>query len=302
MLFTPTADQPESIFSTLLQRGRAWRERQEDVAALAACGRSEAAHIARDLSLTTAELHALARKGADTAAQLYRRMADLGLDRDAIAYREARTLRDMQKICSLCASKGRCRHDFARGAAPSAWHDYCPNDDTLGALAASVAYGAKPRAAAAPGAALGDDGSRRLLASLLGLIVVGLAWLLLLAVPPAGPDARATLTAQTIPAATCLDASCLSGQQQSALRDLRAVQTRGFVASTAPQLASLARNAEVIHVIAVGEATACAQRGGNVFSGFMYQNGCNAGAQAAAAAGGYGECLPMAGGGVCLTR
>jgi hypothetical protein len=299
MLFTPTADH-QGIFAPLMRHWRAWQESRHNAIALDTCG-GEAARIARDLSLTTGELRSLARKGADAAELLYRRIADLGLERDAIAYREAHTLRDMQRACSLCASKGRCRRDFARGAAPSAWRDYCPNDDTLDALAARDTGRATPHAARAAAAAVAADDRRGRYATLLGMVVVGLVWLLLVA-PPPGLRTQAPLTTATVPTETCLDTSCLSPSQQAALRDLRAVQARGLVASPAPQRASLAQSAALVQAIAAGEAAACARRGGSVFRGFMYQNGCTAAATAAAQADGFGECLPMAGGGVCLIR
>lgn len=308
MLLTPTAGHHDGLISLLAQRWHAWKERHDSLAGLESCGHGEVARIAHDLSLSTGELRSLASKGPDSADLVYRRMADLGLDRDEIARSEARTIWDLQKNCSLCASKGRCRHDFARGAEASAWHAYCPNDDTLSALAAAGTHNARP---GAPRAAHVIDERRGTYASLLGLLLVTLAWLVLLAAPPVGvhsnlrrlaPIATSEATAMPAPSLSCLDTSCLSAQQQSALRDLRAVLAQGWIASSTDQIASLPRLAAVAQAVHTGESLACTRQGGTTHYGFMFQGGCRTGATEAAKLDGYNECRPMAGGGVCLLR
>src|SRR6266581_2171192 len=104
MPYTPTAHQDQNLLGALAQRWQAWRNRREALAALESCGTGEVARIAHDLSLTTGELSALAGRGTDSANLLYRRMAQLGLERKTIACREPKTLWDMQKTCSLCDS------------------------------------------------------------------------------------------------------------------------------------------------------------------------------------------------------
>lgn len=98
------------------------------------CGPDEVRRMARDLSLTTGELRALAGTSG-SADLLYRRMADLGLDQAELALAEPNVMRDMQKLCTLCASKARCQYDLLRCADPStSWRAYCPNDETLHGL------------------------------------------------------------------------------------------------------------------------------------------------------------------------
>jgi hypothetical protein len=308
MLYTPTADHHDGLISLLGQRWRAWKEQRDNLAGLESCGRGEVARIAHDLSLSPGELRSLANKGPDSADLVYRRMADLGLDRDAIARSEARTFWDLQKNCSLCESKGRCRHDFARGAETSAWHAYCPNDDTLSALATAGTHGIRPSATRAT--VVSDDG-RGTYASVLGLLLVTLAWLVLLAAPPLGvhsnlrrlaPIATSEAAAVPAPSLACLDSSCLSVQQQSALRDLRAVQAQGWIATSPDQLASLPQIATLAQGVHAGEALTCTRQGGSTFYGFMFERGCSKGGSEAAKLEGYNECRPMAGGGVCLLK
>src|SRR6202162_2675172 len=165
MLSTPTAGHDENLLSFIAQRWHAWKSSQDSLAGLEGCGRAEMARVAHDLSLTTGELRSLAGKGADAVDLLYRRMAAMGLKRDGVARAEPKVMLDMQKTCSLCESKKRCRHDFAHGAESSAWRAYCPNDDTLGALP-SQAIGPRARPAARS-AMIADDDQRGRAASFL---------------------------------------------------------------------------------------------------------------------------------------
>jgi hypothetical protein len=311
MLFTPTADHHHDGFvSHLVQRLHAWKERRDSLAALESCGRGEVARIAHDLSLSPGELRSLAAKGPDSADPLYRRMDDLGLDRESVEHGDPRAMWDMQKACSLCASKGRCRHDFARGADTSAWHPYCPNDDMLNAFVAGGAHRIR-RGSTSVRAATFDDDRRSLHGSLLGLLLFSLAWLVLLAMPHTPPHSslrrlapvvpRAAVTAPA-PTIACLDASCLSVQQQAAIRDLRTVQQQGWIASSADQVAALPRNATLVQDVQSGEALACRSAGGATYYGFLFQTGCSAGGTEAARLDGFNVCRPMAGGGVCLLK
>ncbi len=304
MLFTPTADDREGPIAHLIQRWREWKSSRDSLAGLDSCGRGEVARIAHDLSLTTNELRALARKGADSASLLYRRLADLGLDADALGRSDPKMLRDMQKDCSLCQSKGRCRHDLARGADPSAWHAYCPNDYALNALVAGGAQRVRPAAALA--AAVPGHSARH--ASLIGLLFIGLAWIVLLAGHHPGvrrhsaPVITPPAVADSSPAVTCLDASCLDTQQLAALQHLRAVQSQGWIASSPEQLARVHAASRIAQSVNAGEALACISQGGTTYYGLMFRGGCSKGGDAAARLEGYNECRSMAGGGACLLR
>ncbi len=312
MLFTPTADHhhDDGFISHLVQRWHAWKERRDSLAALESCGRGEVARIAHDLALSPGELRSLAAKGPDSADLLYRRMDELCLDRASIEHGEPRALWDMQKACSLCSHKGRCRHDFARGADPEAWHPYCPNDDMLNGLVAAGAHRVR-RGSTSVRAVAVDHDRRGLTGSLLGLLLVTLAWLVLLATPPANqhsslrrlaPLAPHEGVAASMPTIACLDGSCLTAEQHAAIRDLRDVQQQGFFATGTDQMASLPRNATLVQGVQSGEALVCRSAGGTTFYGFMFQNGCSTGGNEAAKLDGFKECRPMAGGGVCLLK
>jgi len=306
MLYTPTADHEDGFINQLVQRWHAWKERRDSLAGLERCGSGEVERMAQDLAVSPGELRALARTGAGAANLLYRRMDDLGLDRDLVARRDTGVLRDMQRACSLCTSKERCRHDLACGHEAAAWHPYCPNDDTLAALVAGGAHRIRRAGTGVSPAMAIDDHRRGAHRSWFGFGLIALAWLVLLAMPReidlGNLHQLAAPAAAIAPAVDCLDASCLTAQQQTALRDLRTVQQQGWIASSAEEIAAMPRIAALAQDIQSGEALACRHAGGATYYGFMYQSGCSAGGAAAARLDGFNECRPMAGGGACLLQ
>ena len=73
------------------------------------------------------------------ASLLFRRMTLLQIDRDEFARDEPLLLRELQGLCALCGSKGKCIRDLTRECETGDrqdWHEYCPNAATLNALGA----------------------------------------------------------------------------------------------------------------------------------------------------------------------
>jgi hypothetical protein len=112
-----------------------WRSRRAAIAELNRCG-TDVERLAADVGVSAAELSTLAGKWPGAAELLGRRMAQLKLDESGIRSKEPQVLRDLQRVCTMCASKGRCEHDLANNPADPVWQAYCPNALTLGALAA----------------------------------------------------------------------------------------------------------------------------------------------------------------------
>lgn len=123
-----------------------WREcaaRRSTLAALANCGPAETARIAHDIGVSgAAELRVLAGRWPNSADLLSRRMRQIQLDPERIVRAEPEVVRDLERVCTLCASKRRCGRDFARERSPSSWQAYCPNTMTLRALVAERPDGA----------------------------------------------------------------------------------------------------------------------------------------------------------------
>lgn len=92
----------------------------------------ELERMAHDVGLSVGDLRALAKRTAGSDGELLLRMADIGLDSKEVSAAEPAVFRDLQRVCSLCASKGQCDHDLLEGHTDIP--DYCPNRDTLRAL------------------------------------------------------------------------------------------------------------------------------------------------------------------------
>lgn len=111
-----------------------WRQRIGERRELEKFSADEVARYAQDVGVSSADLHALVGRGDDNTPLLEHRMACLHIDRAELARTDPATLRDMQRLCSLCRSRGRCARDLAdEDADPTwqEWRDYCPNSTTL---------------------------------------------------------------------------------------------------------------------------------------------------------------------------
>jgi|GEM_PF-250082 len=284
-----------------------WKSIRGSLAQLDRCGRDEIDRIAHDLSLTSGELRMLARNGANSARLLYRRMAELGLRPDKIAGAEPKVMRDLQKLCAMCDSKARCERDFARSAESSAWHAYCPNDDTLIALRAQAIKPAN-RVRAIPGSGVKHQrGPSHAAVWLWGMLLVWV-WLIFdidprfadFHIPSLASLATETAEAPPAPPITCLDADCLSAPQQAALQAVRSVQEQGWINSSVDQLQSLPQAALDARIVHNGEALLCGKAGGTTYYGLIFHQGCSLDGVKAARLNGYNTCRPMTGGGVCF--
>jgi uncharacterized protein YjiS (DUF1127 family) len=125
---------PENILSFAADWWRNWRSQRNALGELNGCGEDEAAHIARDVGVAPAELRILAAKWPDASDLLSRRIDDIGLKEQQIEATEPQALRDLQRVCTQCEDRARCKRDLDRRKTGGAWRDYCPNIATLDAL------------------------------------------------------------------------------------------------------------------------------------------------------------------------
>jgi hypothetical protein len=296
----------------LIGQWHEWKSNRDSFAALDRCGHDEVERIALDLSLTAAELRTLARKGVDSALLLYRRMADLDLNRAEVAHAQPKVMRDLQKLCSICDSKARCGRDFDRGADPSAWHAYCPNDDTLRALTSQAVKPSNRVRAVSRSAVNCRRGQAHATAWLWGLLLIGWVWLIFdtnsqiadLRFPVGSLPSSTTAAVDARPALAikCLDASCLSAQQRTALQTVRSVQKQGWINIGIDQLQALRQASLDAQDVHNGEALVCSRAGGATYYGLMFHQGCRQDGIEAAKQNGRNTCQPMTGGGVCLIK
>ncbi len=134
MLALPGGQKSWSPTKAISTWWRNWTRSGSALLELKCCGEDEVERMAKDIGVSASELRRLARLGPDSADLLLRRMAALDLDRNEVSRTEPRTFQDLQRVCTMCDSKRRCKRDLACDSADPAWQDYCPNAATLMAL------------------------------------------------------------------------------------------------------------------------------------------------------------------------
>ena len=110
---------------------QAWTQNIGCPSDLGTCAPNEVERMARDIGLPASELQRLARRGPHAADLLLRRMAALGLDPDEVGAVDRATFLDLQRVCTDCDCKGRCKRDLGHHPDFNEWEDYCPNVATL---------------------------------------------------------------------------------------------------------------------------------------------------------------------------
>ena len=120
-----------SFFSNLLQRAQNAASRWEEMIRMSP---QEIDCMARDLRVSTPELLSLAEESPGSAVLLDRRLAQSGLSKDVLAARHGDVLRDLERVCTLCAAKQRCASDLDCSDHVEQQPEYCPNELTLQAL------------------------------------------------------------------------------------------------------------------------------------------------------------------------
>jgi hypothetical protein len=112
-----------------IKRHHAHRDQSLD-----ACDSAEIARMAHDVGVSEYDLRQMARLNPDAANLVLERLKALHLFAEEIAANAPGTMRDLQRLCSNCASKKRCQRDLAHNASDLGWRQYCPNAGTLGLL------------------------------------------------------------------------------------------------------------------------------------------------------------------------
>jgi hypothetical protein len=128
------ADEGRTVLGRVGEWLKSWWERSIVLADLDSCSGPEIERMARDTGIGVGDLRVLAGKWPDSAHLVDRRMAAIGLDAAEVDAAEPATMRDLQRVCSLCDNKRVCEHDLDRSPANAAWREYCPNEGTLAAL------------------------------------------------------------------------------------------------------------------------------------------------------------------------
>jgi uncharacterized protein YjiS (DUF1127 family) len=138
MIGTLTGHEPPSaavgaLWARLARVLRNWRAHarlRRELDELAA--RGELAQALADAGLCEGQLQGMLRCDADRAELLEAMMRRVGVDPAAAARFPG--LRDIEWVCTTCRAGERCREWLAHGE-PGGQHAFCPNADTLDALA-----------------------------------------------------------------------------------------------------------------------------------------------------------------------
>jgi len=123
----------------LARRWARWKRRRRAMAEISCSIGGETERLAHDIGVSEADFCVLTRKPADASALLSQRLDQLQLGAADTRQVEPQVLQDLQRVCSLCARKRKCRRDLAARPWSRVWKDYCPNAFTLNALLAERA-------------------------------------------------------------------------------------------------------------------------------------------------------------------
>lgn len=124
-----------------------------------ALGEHERVHILSEAGITRNDFNTATRARFASQDLLSAGILAVGADPDAFRSLYGGWNRDMQRVCSLCSARGRCRRDLATADFARRHHLYCPNAASLAQIAASVRRPERPDMPAAaavpphPGAA-----------------------------------------------------------------------------------------------------------------------------------------------------
>ena len=125
------------ILHSLADAWARYRKRRATIAELQALGHNELERMVQDAGVTYSDLLALAKRDGDSASLLYRRLELAGIDHRKL---DQAVLRDMQRCCTLCESKGQCTHEIEDHPKAASWPEYCPNRHTIEALDATKCH------------------------------------------------------------------------------------------------------------------------------------------------------------------
>ena len=133
-----TGDWPliDNVIAPLAEWWRRHAAIRENMSDLEAFAPAEMARMAQDVGIPSSDLRELARHCSEAADLLDRRLHALGMSASEVAKTAPAELRDMERLCTFCQSKGRCARDLAEDSSDPIWRQYCPNEETLIALAA----------------------------------------------------------------------------------------------------------------------------------------------------------------------
>ena len=125
---------PYPVIDMLMNSFGEWLKHRRELNELRQLNTFEFDRIASELRVSSTDLNELVRHGSHAANELPKLLKLLGIDQEALARTQPLVLRDMQRVCSVCATKGECDRDLAAGTAAEHYEGSCLNAPTIKAL------------------------------------------------------------------------------------------------------------------------------------------------------------------------
>ena len=125
---------PFPVFETLTTTFSDWLKHRREMNELRQLNSAEFDRIADELRVSPSDLNELVRQGPHAADELPQMLKVLGIDEEALARTQPLVLRDMERVCALCANKGECDRDLAAGTSAEHYEGYCLNASTIDML------------------------------------------------------------------------------------------------------------------------------------------------------------------------
>ena len=113
-----------SVVEGLVSTFNDWLRHRRELNELRQLNTSEFDRIAGELRVSPGDLNELIRQGPHAADELPKLLKVLGIDEDALARSQPLVLRDMERVCALCANKGECDRDLAAGTSAEHYKGY----------------------------------------------------------------------------------------------------------------------------------------------------------------------------------
>ena len=133
-----STDEPHSVVQLLVDTFGNWLKHRRELSEIRQMDTTEFDRIASDLRVSPSVLDTLVREGPHAADELPKMLKALGIDEADLARTQPLVLRDMERVCSLCASKRQCDRDLAAGTAAEHYEGYCLNAPTIDSLGQPV--------------------------------------------------------------------------------------------------------------------------------------------------------------------
>lgn len=133
-----TQTRPHPVVETLVNTFSDWLKHRRELSEIRQLNSVEFDRIASELRVSATDLNELVRQGPHAADELSKLLKLLGIEEEDLARTQPLVLRDMERVCALCAHKSQCDRDLGDGTLAEHYEGYCPNAPTIDVLGRPV--------------------------------------------------------------------------------------------------------------------------------------------------------------------